>query len=771
MQHSREKLSIRFYKYFISYSVMLLFVLLLLGSILYGRLHDIVSTNAETVSVSILAEFRKNTESRLTEMERIALKIPLNTRLSPYALANDGYESYQMMHEIRSYVAGNTFIYDMALVYGYQEEVQVIGTSGTYKLEQFLQREYAFEQLDLDQLVNVAAVAKQPILLPVQLGATSERNIENYFLYITPLAGSYQEAPRMALFIISEQQFLGSIKRILQGYEGYSYILNEQNERLAFTTFGTVTKLDDNAMLEQLLEIPSTQQEWKWNKQQMSLIRLTSELNGWTYMLVMPKQQFLKETNELRQMFIITVLVIFGLGLLLAYLFARNHYRPWRKLATSIAGFHSNKELGHTDEYSYVSEAVGYLSSENERMTTRMKTRSRLLKEKYVYYLLHGDVRKMQELVQLLDTPQFLMTYPHYAIIVLSIDDQPNYLQLPRAQQQLLQFGLSNVWEELAEEVGSSYSMEVTANHDVIAVVNFDDVEQGYTLLKQQAHKMIAIYEQYFRKTITIAISEPFTGVHEAEHHWRQAEESVQYRYYWGDGQVIMYAAVVAFLQNEREMDVASLFEKLFVMLKQADEIEAEMIIRAISTLMKQSGVTPIAATKIWQQLLSHMIREMKSMNESLGIYCEEEVNRIVLEELRQLTDVEQAIIELCYHLADYIEYQRESKSFVLLEKLMQIVDQHYTDNTVALDSIAEQVALSPSYVTRYFKDQTGYSLIQYLDKRRMDEAKILLKTTNLKISEIIEQVGYVDEANFRRKFRKQEGMSPMQYRELSRGE
>ena len=49
-----------------------------------------------------------------------------------------------------------------------------------------------------------------------------------------------------------------------------------------------------------------------------------------------------------------------------------------------------------------------------------------------------------------------------------------------------------------------------------------------------------------------------------------------------------------------------------------------------------------------------------------------------------------------------------------------------------------------------------------------MEKVKTLLKTTNLNLREIIDRVGYVDETNFIRKFKKFEGMTPIQYRAMA---
>ena len=79
---------------------------------------------------------------------------------------------------------------------------------------------------------------------------------------------------------------------------------------------------------------------------------------------------------------------------------------------------------------------------------------------------------------------------------------------------------------------------------------------------------------------------------------------------------------------------------------------------------------------------------------------------------------------------------------------------------------MAEQFELTSNYVSRFFKQETGCSFIQYITMLRMDRAKELLITTEIPIKEIVMQIGYVDVANFVRKFKSCEGLTPGQFRE-----
>lgn len=74
---------------------------------------------------------------------------------------------------------------------------------------------------------------------------------------------------------------------------------------------------------------------------------------------------------------------------------------------------------------------------------------------------------------------------------------------------------------------------------------------------------------------------------------------------------------------------------------------------------------------------------------------------------------------------------------------------------------------LSAKYISKLFKESTGTNLTEYIQIKRIAEAKKLLATTALKNDEIAEQVGIVSRSTFFRLFKKYEGITPQDYRKM----
>lgn len=93
-------------------------------------------------------------------------------------------------------------------------------------------------------------------------------------------------------------------------------------------------------------------------------------------------------------------------------------------------------------------------------------------------------------------------------------------------------------------------------------------------------------------------------------------------------------------------------------------------------------------------------------------------------------------------------------------------IKEHYKDS-VSLEDISALAGFSSAYFSAFFKKETGVVFLEYLKKIRMDEAKRLLKETNLSVSVICESVGYSDVKYFTKLFIKHTSLKPGEYRKI----
>jgi two-component system response regulator YesN len=120
-------------------------------------------------------------------------------------------------------------------------------------------------------------------------------------------------------------------------------------------------------------------------------------------------------------------------------------------------------------------------------------------------------------------------------------------------------------------------------------------------------------------------------------------------------------------------------------------------------------------------------------------------------------------------YLKNFIEEEQQKIDVKLsrpIEDAIYYIEKHYMDN-ISLESVAEEVNVSPSYLSRIFKEKKEIGFNDYLTNVRIGKSQELLINTNLTIKEISARTGYPDEKYYSKLFKKNIGIKPTEYRKL----
>ncbi len=101
----------------------------------------------------------------------------------------------------------------------------------------------------------------------------------------------------------------------------------------------------------------------------------------------------------------------------------------------------------------------------------------------------------------------------------------------------------------------------------------------------------------------------------------------------------------------------------------------------------------------------------------------------------------------------------------ILIQQAKEYIDDNYTDPTLQLKKVATMYNLSASHFSSVFHDEIGETFRNYIGKLRINRAKELLRTTNIKSSEIAHLCGYRDPHYFSTVFKKKCALTPQQFR------
>lgn len=139
--------------------------------------------------------------------------------------------------------------------------------------------------------------------------------------------------------------------------------------------------------------------------------------------------------------------------------------------------------------------------------------------------------------------------------------------------------------------------------------------------------------------------------------------------------------------------------------------------------------------------------------------------------EIEQMTS-EKAIYELMYNMFRtycVLVKKHSVKGFSApVQKAIICIDSEISYN-ITTSSLAKEQKISASYLSSIFKKETGKTITEYINIKRVDMAKDLLKRTNLQVQTIAQHCGMMDMNYFSKVFKKYTGKTPKEYRESFR--
>ena len=123
-----------------------------------------------------------------------------------------------------------------------------------------------------------------------------------------------------------------------------------------------------------------------------------------------------------------------------------------------------------------------------------------------------------------------------------------------------------------------------------------------------------------------------------------------------------------------------------------------------------------------------------------------------------------ECITAICEKIISTQNEQYEANSLRLIQHIKLFVHENLSGD-LSLTRLAEVVRLNPSYLSRYFKNASGKTIGEYIREKRVDKAIDLLRTTELTVQEVADQVGFSSAKYFAGIFKQATGYHPREWK------
>ncbi|WP_438347532.1 helix-turn-helix domain-containing protein [Paenibacillus sp. FA6] len=152
------------------------------------------------------------------------------------------------------------------------------------------------------------------------------------------------------------------------------------------------------------------------------------------------------------------------------------------------------------------------------------------------------------------------------------------------------------------------------------------------------------------------------------------------------------------------------------------------------------------------ERILNEILKECEMKGEQHGLYIKSSLSMLLI----------------AIHRHGLNENVAQEEIISLVDRNMLNIASYINTNystKLSLNSIANEFYISPSYLSRAFKNVTGFNISRYIQLVRIREAQKLLKETNFRIIDVAGLVGFTQIAHFNKVFKKITNLSPLKYR------
>jgi YesN/AraC family two-component response regulator len=213
--------------------------------------------------------------------------------------------------------------------------------------------------------------------------------------------------------------------------------------------------------------------------------------------------------------------------------------------------------------------------------------------------------------------------------------------------------------------------------------------------------------------------------------------------------------------ENEDKFDEG--IDNYLKALRSRDICQVRASLSDITASMKNGGYSADYCHQILYDLVYNYYKYVKDLNLS----TRDILNDNVYETFYQITNINMfeawlnSVVEKTYH---YLEECDKNKSNEVIEKIKDYILDNLSED-LSLNAVADVVHLSPRYLSRIFKKNTGKNFVDYVTGERMKAAQEMIVLSDDNIEEIASKVGYNNPAYFTKKFKEAFGVTPSIYR------
>ncbi|MEV5025356.1 AraC family transcriptional regulator [Paenibacillus sp. LPE1-1-1.1] len=527
------------------------------------------------------------------------------------------------------------------------------------------------------------------------------------------------------------------------------------------------TLLTDNGTLKESDLAQISGKSGQFRNDFISVTYVRSDFNGWVYASFTDLSEVSKEARSIGWFTFYVCLLIILLTLVLVWQGSRKVYSPIRTLFQSIANRLPEITQSNKNELQLIDEHIRDLFRSNENLLHEVNQNSRQARTYFLQKLFQGQVSAAEsdEKIRLFGYDKQVTQWEHLAVLTLQIDIL-NETRYEQKDLDLLLFAITNIVEDTVPSSDRLPPVIVDQTQVTLFGSGNPSLEEFNNHLYKLTETIQLSLKQYLDLDVSIGISLPFRTLKQTTRAYQEGIEALKHRLKLGKGVIIPYSSLNAGKHTRVYFYPVQLHNELIDAIKLSDEVRASELLKEWLGQVFLKEREP----QDYQISLVRLLNDLMIVMQEIGMQIDKSNIRgsTLYEELMQLyvaSEIEawfqkRLILPLIAVFRDRQETQYQNIS----EQIIEIIHREY-GTAITLEECAARMHYNVFYLSNVFKKETDMTFSEYLSQYRLNLATKWLVETDISVKEIGERLTFTNSQNFIRAFRKQEGMTPGQYR------
>ncbi len=707
--------------------------------IVFSSFTSEMKTNEIEKKLQQLRTTEQSISARFNEINRISYHISEDDQFSFTPLTNHKkYSGYELAKALEKLLVGNDFISYLSY-YRISEPNKVYSSEGEMLFHTFWKSYVGFEDETEEQYLDYIRSNTNRKVLPAKKSSKGK----SYLTMIYPIPLLSNRPSAYAITYINGTELDSIVDSLYADCVGEMLIFDiDEVPIYNYVSSGRESIKDEIIENVSLLSEDKTYRTFTYEDQDYIIFQHQVDNNGWKYVAMIRKDDITGNLTNKQTEFLLVLFSIMLFAIIATIGCVLFNYRDINKLAQSISQDLNISEYKLGNEQVLLSNAFVSLMERTQSITQNL----------FLANLVTGQYDETT-IKSAMNECNMNFEYSHYIACVVYFHGV--------LDNQTSEGIITNMKEHFDVNDMQCYPLYQSNPNRVLILVNATESMLSWEVFEPILSTLYYKIGEEYNAIISIGVGNIYPSVLKVLDSSNEAVSAMYFCILEGERFIKRF--------NDIDIDhitskVSSFTTNLISVVRQGDTEGIHDVMSEMNAILMDNSIS-----------LQHQSYVAYGILTTLTEYVDDpaitdEINEVLQTLLKRTQSNNLRIFEqiegLCINIAEYRnEIRKSNQNKDLINTIISTITNNLCDSMMSLESIADQCGISPSYLSRYFKAQTGQTPMNYVETLRMTLVKEKLCKTDESLKQILIETGYIDQSNFIRKFKKIEGVTPMTYR------